>query len=140
MPLWLIHHSPKILTDEDKHTLAQGITDLYTAAGLPAFYVRIHFHEMPMSDTFIGGKPHPKSVDLTIYHLARVMTTDEQKKRFLDAVDAILNPVFEPKGIDWEYFVQELPRDLWKINGLVPPEARSEGEKEWVRLGRAAKF
>ncbi|KAF7593824.1 hypothetical protein BBP40_010759 [Aspergillus hancockii] len=140
MPLWLIHHSPQTLTNEDKHTLAQGITNLYTKAGLPAFYVRIHFHEMPLTDTFVGGKPHLKSVDLTIYHLARVMTSDKQKQRFLEAVDAILGPVFEPRGIDWEYFVQESPRDLWKINGLVPPEAGSEEEKEWVRLNQAMKL
>lgn len=62
------------------------------------------------------------------------------KKRFLSRVDAVLNPMFEPKGMDWEYFITEAPRDLWKINGLVPPEAQSEGEKEWVRVNRAVKL
>lgn len=41
------------------------------------------------------------------------------KKRFLSRVDAVLNPMFEPKGMDWEYFITEAPRDLWKINELV---------------------
>ena len=64
------------------------------------------------------------------------MTSDEQKTRFLQAVDRVLNPVMERKGLDWEYFATEVPRDLWKINGLVPPLPGSDMEKKWVATNR----
>ena len=54
-----------------------------------------------------------------MHHLARAFRSDEMKKRFLSRVDAVLNPMFEPKGMDWEYFITEASRDLWKINELV---------------------
>lgn len=68
------------------------------------------------------------------------MTSDEQRQGFLKRIDAFLTPMFEPKGIDWEYFVTEAPRDLWKINGLAPPAAGSEEEKVWVRENRPVRF
>lgn len=40
-------------------------------------------------------------------------------------MDKVLTPVMEAKGVDWEYTVDESPRDLWKINGVVPSEAGS---------------
>ncbi|KAG2004001.1 hypothetical protein GB937_009238 [Aspergillus fischeri] len=132
MPRWLIQHSPNTLTPEEKSHLAQQITQAYVGFGLPAFYVQVHFTEQPADTSFIGGEQHPNFVALTIYHLARTMTSDEQRQGFLKHIDAVMTPMFEPKGIDWEYFVTEAPRDLWKINGLVPPAAGSEEEKVWA--------
>ncbi|EAW12149.1 tautomerase family protein [Aspergillus clavatus NRRL 1] len=140
MPRWLIQHSPNTLTPEEKATLASEITKIYTRVGLPAFYVQVHYVEMPPSTAFIGGEPHPNFVALTIFHLARTMTSEEQVQRFLSRVDAVLTPAFEPKGIDWEYFITETPRHLWKINGLVPPPAGSEEEKVWAEENRAVKL
>ena|ERR1700761_3332008 len=136
MPLWDIHSSGPLFTDEEKHELAKAITPIYTAGGIPAFYVRVRFTEDAPNSSFSGGEKDEKFVHLQIYHLARVMTTDKQKKGFLRAADRVLNPIMERKGLDWEYTVNESPRDLWKINGLVPPEANSEMEKEWLRLNR----
>ncbi|KAE8372471.1 putative oxalocrotonate tautomerase [Aspergillus bertholletiae] len=140
MPRWIIHHSANLLSAEEKQNLAKTITQIYSRLGLPDFYVHVHFQEQPLTASFIGGEPHSKFVDISVWHLARTMDTQEMKQRFLNAVDAVLNPVFEPKGIDWEYFVTESPKDLWKINGLVPPEIGSEEEKEWKRLNRAVKI
>ncbi|KAF7159171.1 hypothetical protein CNMCM6106_006304 [Aspergillus hiratsukae] len=140
MPQWLIQHSPNTLTPEDKSTLAQQITQVYVRYGLPAFYVQVHFTEQPAGTSFIGGEQHPNFVALTIYHLARTMTTEQQRQGFLKHIDAVLTPMFEPKGIDWEYFVTEVPRDLWKVNGLVPPAAGSEEEKVWVRENRPVRL
>ena len=116
--------------------MAQSLTQIYTAAGLPPFYVRVRFNENQPSNVYSGGEPHKELVLIQVWHLARQMTSDEQKKRFLAWVDSILTPVFEPKGVDWEYFVTETPRDLWKINGLIPPSPGSELEKKWVELNR----
>jgi phenylpyruvate tautomerase PptA (4-oxalocrotonate tautomerase family) len=140
MPRWLIQHSPNTLTPEEKSQLAQQITQVYVGVGLPAFYVQVHFTEQPAGTSFIGAEQHSNFVALTIHHLARTMTTDEQRQRFLNRIDSILTPMFEPKGIDWEYYVTEAPRDLWKINGLVPPATGSEEEKVWARENRAVRL
>ncbi|KAH8434439.1 tautomerase family protein [Aspergillus melleus] len=140
MPLWQIHHGSQTLSDEDKKALAKQITEVYVNYGLPAFYVRVEYQEMSPTTSFTGGEHNPKFVGLTVYHLARQMTSDSQVQRFLSDVDTVLTPLFEPKGIDWEYFVTEAPSNLWKINGLVPPPAGSEGEKQWRRLNRPVKL
>ncbi|RHZ62614.1 hypothetical protein CDV55_104410 [Aspergillus turcosus] len=140
MPQWRIHHGPNTLTPEEKSHLAQQITQVYVRRGIPAFYVHVRFTEQPAGTSFIGGEQHPNFVTMTVYHLARRMTTDEQRQGFLKPIDAVLTPMFEPKGIHWEYFVMEVPRDLWKINGLVPPAAGSEEEKIWVRENRPVRL
>ncbi|KAJ5363734.1 uncharacterized protein N7496_009447 [Penicillium cataractarum] len=140
MPIWYINHSPNILSAAEKQQLAKSITNIYASNGLPAFYVQVHFIEDAPGTAFIGGEIHAKFAGITIYHLARAFKSDETKQRFLSRVNEVLNPVFEPKGMDWEYFITEASRDLWRMNGLVPPEAGSEGEKEWVRVNRAVKY
>lgn len=109
---------------------------MYVSYGLPAFYVQVRFTEDTPGTTFVGGETHPNFVALTIYHIARAFKSDESKQRFLADVDAILNLVFESKGMDWEYWITEVSRDLWKLNGLVPPPTGSEGEKKWAEIFR----
>ena len=136
MPLWDFNLSPNVLSDSEKASLAKEVTKIYTKSGLPAFYVQVRFTEDTVNSKFVGGETHTNFAHLQIYHLARTFTSDEQKSRFLRRVDAILNPVLVPKGADWEYFIQESSRDLWKINGLVPPPAGSEMERKWAQLNR----
>lgn len=140
MPSWYIKHSPNTITAPEKEQLAKSITRLYVSVGLPAFYVQVHFIENIPGTSFVGGELHPNFAALTIYHIARAFKTDEAKRGFLAAVDEILNPFFEPKGMEWEYFIAESSRDLWKINGLVPPQPGSEGEKKWAELNKAVKL
>lgn len=140
MPSWYIKHSPNTITAPEKEQLAKSITRLYVSHGLPAFYVQVHFIENIPGTSFVGGEPHPNFAALTIYHIARAFKTDEAKRGFLAAVDEILNPFFEPKGMEWEYFIAESSRDLWKINGLVPPQPGSEGETKWAELNKAVEL
>jgi phenylpyruvate tautomerase PptA (4-oxalocrotonate tautomerase family) len=140
MPVWYIKHSPNTIKALEKEQLAKSITKHYVSVGLPAFYVQVHFDEDVPGTTFVGGEPHPKFAAITIYHIARAFKNDEAKQRFMTAIDGILNPLFEPKGMEWEYFIAETSRDLWKINGLVPPETGSEGEKKWAELNKAVKL
>ncbi|CZR65183.1 uncharacterized protein PAC_15083 [Phialocephala subalpina] len=136
MPLWSINHSPECFSQEEKTAMAKAITKLYQAYGLPAFYVQVIFNEIPPTSLFIGGEGHSKFAGVSIYHVARAFQSDGQKKRFLDDADSVLNPVLGPKGMDWEYFVTESPRDLWKTNGIVPPETGSDLEKKWIEENR----
>ena len=134
MPLWDIHTSGSMFSPGEKQDLAKKITKIYSI--LPPFYVRVRFTEDPLDSVFSGGEKETNLVHLQIYHLARHFQSTEQKIGFLKRVDAVLNPVMEAKGFDWEYTVNESPRDLWKMNGLVPPEANSDAEKEWHKANR----
>ena len=136
MPLWAFTVGPGTLTQEEKESLASSITKLYMKFGLPAFYVEVIFKEVEPRNFFIGGERRDNFASISIQHVARSMDTEEQQKRFLGAADAIMNPMFEPKGMDWEYFVSESPRSLWKINGLVPPASHSAEEKAWFENNR----
>jgi phenylpyruvate tautomerase PptA (4-oxalocrotonate tautomerase family) len=140
MPVWDIKHSPNTITPGEKEQLAKSITNLYVSKGLPAFYVQVHFSEDVPGTAFVGGEQHPNFAAVTIYHVARSFKTDEHKQKFLSGVDEILNPMFAPKGMDWEYFIAEASRDLWKMNGLVPPMPGSEGEKLWAQHNKAIAF
>lgn len=136
MPEWDIHLSYPVLSQEEKQDLAKKITSIYVAAGLPPFYVQVRFHQVDAGAYFVGGEERNNFVGISMNHIARQLQDPEAKKRFLDKVDSILTPVFKAKGLDWEYFVTESPRDLWKINGLYPPESYSEDEVKWQELNR----
>ncbi|KAL2222620.1 putative oxalocrotonate tautomerase [Thermoascus aurantiacus ATCC 26904] len=136
MPLWVFAHTPGAFSPEEKKDLAQAITRIYTRLNLPAFYVNVQFFEMAPSDIYVGGESLSNFTTISIHHVARAFDSESSKQKFLGEVDSVLNPRLQPKGINWEYFVQEAPRELWKINGLVPPPTGSELEKKWFRLNR----
>lgn len=62
------------------------------------------------------------------------------RNRFLSRIDKTLKPFIEDAGYDWEYSIEETSRDLWKVQGLVPPMPDTEAENEWKRLNRAVPF
>ncbi|KAJ4294380.1 hypothetical protein N0V90_008070 [Kalmusia sp. IMI 367209] len=128
---------------------------VYTAVPLPAFYVNVLFVPLDPTSIYVGGiaRPSPRSADdgpgpdssvpfirLTVQHLARQLPSAEHRDRFLGRVDATLKPHVADKGYDWEYSVEETSRNLWKVQGLVPPMPGSEAEKKWVEENRATEF
>lgn len=58
----------------------------------------------------------------------------------MNKVDEVLKPHVEDKGYDWEYSIEETSRDLWKVQGLVPPMPGSEAELLWVKENKATPF
>ncbi|KAH8726178.1 putative oxalocrotonate tautomerase [Phaeosphaeriaceae sp. PMI808] len=156
MPLWNIYHPPTAFTTpESKASLAKAITDIYIAASLPPFYVNVLFQVIEPSSFYIGGvaRPSPHSeanepgpdssrpfIRITIQNIARTMPDDAIRDRFLGRIDVALKPYIEDQGYDWEYSVIETRRDLWKVQGMVPPMPNTKAEKEWVRLNQAVPF
>jgi len=51
-------------------------------------------------------------------------------------IGKLIQPFATAKGLRWEFHVDETPRDLWMINGLVPPPSGSDAEKLWARENR----
>ncbi|KAH7389732.1 putative oxalocrotonate tautomerase [Phaeosphaeria sp. MPI-PUGE-AT-0046c] len=156
MPLWTIYHPPSTFTSATtKAALAKSITEIYTAADLPPFYVNVLFQPIEPESFYIGGvaRPSPRKdenepgpdserpfIRVTIQNIARTIPNPEIAARFLTRIDAVLKPFLADMGYDSEYSVLETSRDLWKIDGIVPPMPGSKAEQEWVRVNRAVKF
>ena len=141
MPLWTIYHTPGIFTDADKRGLASLITDHYEKIGLPRFYVVALFNETTPSNLYVGGEPTPAGVRVVIEHIARSSADSAGRMRTSRWIKSILEPFLDRhEGLHWEFHVDETSEELWMINGLVPPPAGSETEREWVRFNAASVY
>lgn len=97
MPLWRIFYHPSAFTAEQKKSLANDITKLYTSprAGLPAFYVNVLFIPLEEEDYYIGGEARKNFVRIAIEQIARTMPDPdtEQGKKFraawMDRITAV---------------------------------------------------
>ncbi|RYP63939.1 hypothetical protein DL769_006817 [Monosporascus sp. CRB-8-3] len=153
MPLWEIFHTAAAFAAPlSKALLVQNITAYYVNAGLPAFYVNVLFRQMAGEDMWIGGRPaaafpgadpEPEPlarpfVRLSIQHLAVHQPNETAMVAMCDRIDKWLSPHFE--DYDWEYNIEQPPRALWRINGIIPPPSGSEAERKWVEEGRPSKW
>lgn len=141
MPLWRIFHGPGAFDAEQKAALARDITKLYVDVGLPAFYVNVLFFAVPEESFYIGGKGAANFVRVSIEQIARKLPPDEARVRnWLRRIDDALAPYIKERGFDWEYNILETSRDLWKVNGIVPPPTGSEEEKKWNAENRPGAY
>ncbi|KAF2642258.1 hypothetical protein P280DRAFT_422757 [Massarina eburnea CBS 473.64] len=141
MPMWVIYHSSSTFTSAtEKSALATDITKIYTAGGLPPFYVCVHFIPLSPSNFYSSMNEPVPMVRITIQNIARTIQSDAHRDNFLARVDTALKPHIEDKGYDWEYSVLETSRDLWKINGIVPPMPVTEAEGLWKKRNKAVPF
>ncbi|MGW0158949.1 tautomerase family protein [Mycobacterium sp. NPDC003323] len=141
MPLWTIHHTPGVFTEADKRALATRVTDHYAGVGLPRFYVVVVFNETAPQDLYVGGEPAPVGVRVVIEHIARRSTDTAGRRRTTGWIKAILAPfVDRHEGMHWEFHVDETSEELWMINGLIPPPAASEAERDWARTNIASAY
>jgi phenylpyruvate tautomerase PptA (4-oxalocrotonate tautomerase family) len=146
MPLWQIYHPPSVFTtDEEKAALAADITAIYTGIGLPAFYVIIHFNALEASTVYVGGQSQQGAetpfIRIVITHIAvRLPDNTDVYNTTTAKIDAALKPHVYDKGYKSEYHVGETERRLWKIDGLIPPEFKSEQEEVWRKEGRAVPY
>jgi phenylpyruvate tautomerase PptA (4-oxalocrotonate tautomerase family) len=71
MPLHRIFVPTGLYTPSDKAALAQAITDVYAAVGLPPFYVVVLFIDLEPGNFFVGGKATERMVRISVEHIAR---------------------------------------------------------------------
>lgn len=140
MPMWHIYCPADAYTADDKKALATSVTDLYAAEPsprLPRFYVSLVFQELPADCFYIGGEPRNNFVRIWIDHIAVHMHTDtERHNSFMRRMHAAIGPWVSDRGLDYEVHVDETPRALWSVQGLRPPEWRSDEEKQWYQDNR----
>jgi phenylpyruvate tautomerase PptA (4-oxalocrotonate tautomerase family) len=137
MPLWKIYHPVGAFTGEDKHALSKRITEIYSSV-LPKFYVGVIFQEIAADSFYIGGEPTKNFVRIYADHIARTLSSDEARARFLAKVDAAVAPFIKDRGFDWEFHVDETPFDLWTIQGFRPPRPGTDDEKRWIAENKAS--
>jgi phenylpyruvate tautomerase PptA (4-oxalocrotonate tautomerase family) len=102
MSLHRIYHPAGAYSDSDKQGLAGRITALYTAAGLPAFYVNVIFVSIEENSFFVGGQVKDKYIRIVIQHLAKHLQNDEIKKTFMEKYKKAVSPYTKEKNYDWE--------------------------------------
>ncbi|KAL6246683.1 hypothetical protein RBB50_005990 [Rhinocladiella similis] len=147
MPLWRIFSHPQTFTLDQRSALAKKVTDLYMSRGLPAFYVNVIFIDVDEKATFIGGEPRSNFVRIAVEQIARTMASPDteqgQKQRtaWMDMInDTLKSSIIDRKELDWELHIYETPRDLWRVQGMDPPPAFSDAEKEWTEKNKPVPY
>ena len=102
--------------------------------------LRMHLplHEVEPEAFLVGGEQRKKFVRISIEHIARTMTDDDTKLKFFASVNEVIAPYVGNRGYDWELNVQEMPFDLWRVQGFFPPRPDTEDEKRWRQDNRAS--
>ncbi len=136
MPLWHVYHPEGAWTPDDKRSLAERITALYSR--LPKFYVGVVFQAVAKDSFFIGGEPRADFVRIWIDHIARTLPTPEIRARWLARSDEAIAPFVRDRGFDWEYHIDETSPELWSIQGHRPPPPGSADEARWLAENRAS--
>ncbi|CRG89721.1 hypothetical protein PISL3812_06760 [Talaromyces islandicus] len=139
MPVWKVFHSSDTLQkEEEKQAIAQGATDFYTKYGLPAFYVHVMFFPFEGENKYTGGKKQSRFVVVEINHIARHLEPGNRKQAITikEGIDKVMKPLTTEKGIHLEYCVIEGLTELWRINGVDPPEAFGPDEQEEAEKSR----
>ncbi|KAH7042137.1 putative oxalocrotonate tautomerase [Macrophomina phaseolina] len=144
MPLWMIYHPAGTFEDDaSKEALSKDITKFYTDIELPKFYVVVNFVKLNPTDTWIGGRPNTGNpfIRFKIDHIAvHIPNADEYYHGTTAKIDALLKPHIADKGYDWEFHIDETERRLWKVNGYIPPQYKSEGEKLWAKENKPVPY
>lgn len=140
MPMWTIYHTPNVFSDNEKDTLANDIADIYTAVGLPRFYVVTVFSEIPATNFYVGGKRTGAAVRIVVDHIARQAPNGAVREAITRRIGKVLAPFMDKADLHWEFHVDETSEELWMINGLVPPPMNSEAEKQWARANASSPY
>jgi phenylpyruvate tautomerase PptA (4-oxalocrotonate tautomerase family) len=140
MPLWNVYHPVGAYTEQEKREFADRVTSVYEARGLPRFYVVTLFHEVDRGSFYVGGEPVDDRVRVAIDHIARHLDDPARRDSARQRIGAVIQPFAAGKDLHWEFHIDETPRDLWMIDGLVPPPPGSDAEKLWAKENRATPY
>lgn len=140
MPLWKIYHPVGAYSAQDKADFAETITDLYAQVPIPRFYVVTIFTEVAADSYYVGGKSHGNFVRFKVDHMARTLPTKSLREWWIKTADQLIVPWVKDRGFDWEITIDELPADLWSLQGEVPPPFESVGEQRWVKENKASPY
>ncbi|TPX59756.1 hypothetical protein SpCBS45565_g07670 [Spizellomyces sp. 'palustris'] len=137
MPLHRIYHAVDAFSATDKKQIAERITAIYTAVGLPGFYVNVLF--VPLECLFVGGEARLNFVRIVTQHLA-IHAPPERKTATAKAIEEAMKPFVKDRGYDWELHIEDTPREGWSMNGFAPPLVGEPGLKLWAEKNRPVPY
>ena len=140
MPLWKVYHPVGAYSAHDKKEFAEKVTAMYARIPIPKFYAVMIFEEVAAGSVYVGGASHEKFVRFKIDHMARTMPGPVIREWWVKAVDKLIAPYVKDRGYDWEVTIDELPADLWSIQGQIPPPFESHAETRWVKENRPSSY
>ena len=140
MPLWKVYHPVGAYSAKDKKEFAEKVTEMYSRIPIPKFYVVMIFEEVAADQVYVGGASHGKFVRFKLDHMARTLPGPILREWWVKAVDQLIAPFVRDRGYDWEVTIDELPADLWSLQGEIPPPFESHAEKRWVKENRASSY
>jgi len=125
---------------QDKKEIAEQVTAMYSRIPIPKFYVVMIFEEVAADSVYVGGVSHSKFVRLKLEHMARTLPGPVVREWWVKAVDQLIAPYVRDRGYDWEVTIDEVPADLWSLQGEIPPPFESHAEKRWVKENQASPY
>jgi phenylpyruvate tautomerase PptA (4-oxalocrotonate tautomerase family) len=140
MPLWKVYHPVGAYSAQDKKEFAEQVTAMYSRIPIPKFYVVMIFEEVAADSVYVGGVSHGKFVRLKLEHMARTLPGPVVREWWVKAVDQLIAPYVRDRGYDWEVTIDEVPADLWSLQGEIPPPFESHAEKRWVKENKASPY
>jgi len=72
--------------------------------------------------------------------MARTLPGPIIREWWVKAVDQLIAPFVRDRGYDWEVTIDEVPADLWAIQGEIPPPFESHAEKRWVKENKVSPY
>jgi phenylpyruvate tautomerase PptA (4-oxalocrotonate tautomerase family) len=129
MPLWKIYHPVGAYSAQDKKEFAEKVTAMYSWIPIPKSYVVMIFEEVAADSFYVGGASHCKFVRRKLEHMARTLPGLTIREWWVKAVDQLIAPYVKDRGYDWEVTIDEVPADLWSLQGEIPPPFESHAEK-----------
>jgi len=140
MPLWQIFHPVDAYTADDKKVLAKRITAIYENIPIPKFYVVVVFHPVPADLFYVGGESRSNFVRFKIDQMARTLPGQVLREWWMRRVEDVIAPFVKERGLESEVQIDELPADLWTMDGHVPPPFESHGEKRWIKENKPSAY
>jgi hypothetical protein len=101
---------------------------------------QLRFHEVDRGSFYVGGEPVDDRVRVAIDHIARRTEDPAGRESLRSRIGDVIEPFATAKGLRWEFHVDQTPRDLWVIDGLVPPPTGSDAENLWAKENRAIPY
>ncbi len=129
MPTYTIHYSALELSAEQKHQLAQRITQVHHGVtGADAYFAQVIFQEVSKEDCYLGGSPLEQS-QLFMQGQIRAGRSSELKDRLLLALrDVLIESTGLESSLVWVYLIELRSSEMIEYGLVLPPAGK---EKEW---------
>ncbi len=129
MPTYTLHYAALALSADEKHQMAQGITQAHEAAtGADGFFAQVIFQEIAQEDCYLGGSPLDQPQLFLQGQIRAGRSLDIKGKLLSSLKEALLNvTTLDPSQI-WIYLVELPASDMLEYGHVLPAPG---AERAW---------